>query len=157
MKTHNYQAKTEWTGNLGEGTSGYNNYDRSHILKVEGKPEIEASSDPSFRGDPTKYNPEELFLSSLSSCHMLWFLHLCSVEGVIVLEYIDEADGVMIEEKDGKGKFTEVTLNPIVTVNEERMTSKLDSIHQKANQMCFIANSCNFPVKHNSIYRVLSG
>lgn len=88
---------------------------------------------------------------------MLWFLHLCSVEGVIVLEYIDKAEGVMIEEKDGRGKFSEVILNPIVTINEERMASKLDSIHQKANQMCFIANSCNFPVKHNSTYRVLSG
>ncbi len=157
MKTHNYQVKTEWTGNLGHGTSGYKNYDRSHILKVEGKAEIKASSDPLFRGDRTKHNPEELFLSSLSSCHMLWFLHICSVEGVIIIEYIDEAEGVMIEEKDGKGKFTEVMLNPTVTIKEERMASKLDSIHQKANQMCFIANSCNFPVKHNSTYRMVSG
>ena len=157
MKTHNYQVKTEWTGNLGQGTSGYKNYDRSHILKVKGKTAIEASSDPSFRGDPTRHNPEELFLSSLSSCHMLWFLHLCSMEEVIVLDYIDQAEGIMIEENNGKGKFTEVTLNPMITIKEERMASKLDSIHQKANQMCFIANSCNFPVKHNSTFRVVSG
>jgi len=157
MKTHNYQVKTEWTGNLGQGTSGYKNYDRSHILKVKGKAVIEASSDPSFRGDPTRHNPEELFLSSLSSCHMLWFLHLCSMEEVIVLDYIDQAEGIMIEENNGKGKFTEVTLNPMITIKEERMASKLDSIHQKANQMCFIANSCNFPVKHNSTFRVVSG
>tara|TARA_R110000868_G_scaffold408293_5_gene690982 strand:- start:13947 stop:14438 length:492 start_codon:yes stop_codon:yes gene_type:complete len=148
MKSHHYKATIEWTGNLGKGTLTYNEYERSHSIEVEGKNSIEASSDPSFRGDSAKYNPEELFLSSLSSCHMLWFLHLCSVEGVIVTEYIDHAKGIMMEEKDGRGKFTEVVLNPIVTVTKERMISKLDSIHQKANQMCFIANSCNFPVKH---------
>ncbi len=153
-KEHNYQATIEWIGNLGEGTSGYKSYSRSHIIKVNGKANIEASSDPSFRGDLGKHNPEELFLASLSSCHMLWFLHLCYVEGVIVVEYKDEATGIMIEEKDGRGKFTEVTLNPIVTITEERMAVKLDSIHHKANQMCFIANSCNFPVRHNSSYKV---
>ncbi len=142
----------EWTGNLGEGTSSYKNYERNHSIKVAGKVEIDASSDPSFRGDPTKHNPEELFLSSLSSCHMLWFLHLCSVEGVIVTEYTDQAEGTMTEENDGSGRFTEVTLNPTVTITEERMAAKLDSIHKKANQMCFIANSCNFPVKHNAGY-----
>lgn len=155
-KKHNYQSTIEWTGNLGEGTSGYKNYERSHTIKINGKAEIEASSDPSFRGDPSRHNPEELFLASLSSCHMLWFLHLCSVEGVIVTGYVDEATGTMTEEKDGSGKFTEVILNPMVTVTEERMAAKLDSIHHKANQMCFIANSCNFPVRHNSSYKVQS-
>lgn len=155
MKTHSYQATIEWTGNLGEGTSGYKSYDRSHSIKVKGKATIETSSDPSFRGDPTKHNPEELFLSSLSSCHMLWFLHLCSVEGVVVTEYTDQAEGIMQEEKNGRGKFTEVILNPNVIISEERMATKLDSIHQKANEMCFIANSCNFPVKHNSSYEIL--
>ncbi|MFV1883895.1 MAG: OsmC family protein [Balneola sp.] len=153
-KKHNYQATIEWTGNLGEGTSGYKSYERSHSIKIDGKAEMEASSDPSFRGDPAKHNPEELFLASLSSCHMLWFLHLCSVEGVIVIEYVDEAHGIMTEEKDGRGRFTKVSLNPVVTVKEERMAAKLDSLHHKANQMCFIANSCNFPVQHNSNYKV---
>lgn len=154
MKLHNYQATIEWMGNLGGGTSGYKSYERSHSIKINGKAEIEASSDPSFLGDPTKHNPEELFISSLSSCHMLWFLHLCSAEGVIVTEYTDQADGIMQEEKNGSGRFTEVVLNPYVVVAEERMAIKLDSIHQKANQMCFIANSCNFPVKHNASYKV---
>lgn len=150
MKQHNYQARIEWTGNKGSGTSGYRDYDRSHTIHINGKPVIEASSDPSFRGDPEKYNPEELFLASLSSCHMLWFLHLCSEEGVVVSAYQDEPTGIMEEEKDGRGRFTVVTLNPMVTVKEERMQKKLNSIHQQANRMCFIANSCNFEVKHNA-------
>ncbi len=150
MKSHNYQATITWTGNTGSGTSSYRNYERSHSVQVEGKPIIETSSDPSFRGDPSKYNPEELFLASLSSCHMLWFLHLCTVGGVVVTKYKDEASGTMIEEKDGSGRFTSVTLRPSVTVLEERMRAKLDSIHHEANKKCFIANSCNFPILHDA-------
>jgi organic hydroperoxide reductase OsmC/OhrA len=151
VKQHLYQAKITWRGNLGSGTSGYRDYSRDHEIEVNDKVVIKASSDPSFRGNPDLHNPEEMFLSSLSSCHMLWFLHLCSAEGVIVTEYQDEAKGVMEEEKDGRGRFTKVTLSPRVTVKEERMAAKVDSIHSKANQMCFIANSCNFPIKHNPI------
>lgn len=154
MKQHNYQARIEWTGNKGSGTSGYRDYERSHTIEVEGKPAIETSSDPSFRGDASKYNPEELFLASLSSCHMLWFLHLCSVEGIIVTDYLDEPTGIMEEESDGRGRFTSVTLNPLVTVMEERMQDKLDSIHHEANKMCFIANSCNFKIGHNTKSKV---
>ena len=84
MKTHNYQATIEWTGNLGKGTSSYDQYERSHSIHIAGKAIIESSSDPTFRGDSTRHNPEEMFLASLSSCHMLWFLHICSEEGVIV-------------------------------------------------------------------------
>ena len=151
MKKHFYQAKITWKGNQGTGTSGYRNYSRDHEIEVGSKSIIRASSDPSFRGDRELHNPEELFLSSLSSCHMLWFLHLCSVEKVIVVEYIDEAEGIMIESSDGSGKFSEVTLRPRVTVKEERMVEKVDSIHSKANRMCFIANSCNFEVIHDPI------
>lgn len=150
MKSHNYQAVIIWTGNTGQGTAGYKQYERSHNVMINGKATIEASSDPSFRGDPNKHNPEELFLASLSSCHMLWFLHLCSVDEILVTAYTDHAEGIMTEDKNGSGRFTEVTLNPEVTVAEERMLEKLDSIHHKANKMCFIANSCNFPVRHSS-------
>ena len=148
MKSHNYIASITWTGNTGSGTANYRDYERSHTIQVAGKPIIEASSDPNFRGDDSKYNPEELFLASLSSCHMLWFLHLCSVEGVVVLEYTDQATGVMREETDGSGRFTEVTLHPKVMVAQERMAAKLDLIHSEAHKKCFIANSCNFPVEH---------
>ncbi len=154
MKQHHYQAKIEWTGNLGSGTSGYRDYERSHRVMVNGKPVIEASSDPAFRGDQDKYNPEELFVVSVSSCHMLWVLHLCTTEGIIVEKYIDEPEGIMVEEENGSGRFKEVTLNICITVSEERMGTKLDSIHHRANTMCFIANSVNFPVKHNVRFQV---
>ncbi|MBO6794805.1 MAG: OsmC family protein [Balneolaceae bacterium] len=153
-KTHHYTTKITWTGNTGTGTSGYTHFSRDHEIEVGTKTIIKASSDPAFRGDPARHNPEELFLSSLSSCHMLWFLHLCTVEGVVVVDYQDEATGVMEESANGSGKFIEATLHPVVTVAEERMVSKVDSIHSRANKMCFIANSCNFPVKHSSTVKV---
>lgn len=148
MKEHLYKISIEWTGNKGKGTSNYQSYERSHSISVENKSTILASSDPSFLGDVTKYNPEELFLSSLSSCHMLWFLHLCTENNVIVSEYIDHPIGIMKETINGGGQFTEVTLYPIVTVQNQKALEKLDKIHQKANTLCFIANSVNFKIKH---------
>jgi organic hydroperoxide reductase OsmC/OhrA len=148
MKEHKYQTNLQWTGNTGKGTETYRCYERAHSISVEGKPVIEASSDPSFRGDKMKYNPEEMFVASLSSCHMLWFLHLCSEASVIVLDYSDSATGIMIESDNGNGKFSEVILHPKVKVKEDWMIEKVDAIHEKANEFCFIANSCNFPVKH---------
>lgn len=153
-REHFYNLTIKWTGNKGLGTTDYQSYERSHSILIEGKPEILASSDPAFRGDKNKYNPEELLLASLSSCHMLWFLHLCSSNGVIVTEYEDNPMGIMIETKDGGGRFIEVTLNPIVTVTDNNSLEKLHHLHQKANQLCFIANSVNFPLKHNTIGKV---
>src|ERR1700712_3863044 len=114
-KEHHYSAEIRWTGNLGKGTSGYRDYDRDHVISVMGKPEIPASSDPSFRGNNTRYNPEEMLVASLSSCHMLWYLHLCSEAGVVVTTYSDHATGVM-EEEGNAGAFASVTLHPVVTV-----------------------------------------
>lgn len=148
MSEHHYQARITWTGNLGKGTADYRGYERTHVINVDGKPTIPASSDPSFRGDRTRYNPEELLVASLSSCHMLWFLHLCSVSGVVVVDYTDEAKGTMIETADGAGYFKEVTLYPTVTVSSESMIEKANALHHEANKMCFIANSMNFPVHH---------
>ena len=148
MKSHHYKTTIQWTGNKGTGTSGYRDYERSHTISVKNKPIIEGSSDPSFRGDQAKYNPEEMLLSSLSSCHMLWYLHFCSEAGVIVTDYIDNATGIMAETANGSGHFTEVTLNPTVTVSEESMAETAKELHHKANEFCFIANSVNFPVKH---------
>jgi organic hydroperoxide reductase OsmC/OhrA len=149
-KEHHYQIGVQWTGNSGEGTAGYKSYERSHRISVENKPDIFASSDPGFRGDASKYNPEELLVASLSSCHMLWYLHLCAEAGVIVMDYADKATGVMIETADGGGRFKEVTLNLAVTVADASMTEKANAIHKRANKLCFIANSVNFPVKHKS-------
>ncbi|RTZ48540.1 OsmC family peroxiredoxin (plasmid) [Chryseobacterium arthrosphaerae] len=148
MKNHHYKITTQWTGNKGTGTTGYRDYERSHTISAEHKAVIQGSSDPSFRGDRTKHNPEELFLSSLSSCHMLWYLHFCSEAGIIVTEYTDEATGIMEETTNGSGHFTEAVLHPAVTVTEESMIEKATELHHKANEYCFIANSVNFPVKH---------
>ncbi|MBK1895165.1 OsmC family protein [Chryseobacterium paridis] len=147
-KEHHYKSTIQWTGNKGAGTSNYRNYDRSHTISVENKAIIEGSSDPAFRGDKTKHNPEDLLLSSLSSCHMLWYLHFCSEAGIIVTDYTDSATGIMEETANGSGHFKEVTLNPTITVTEDSMVEKAKELHKKANEFCFIANSVNFPVKH---------
>lgn len=148
---HTYTSKIIWTGNSGTGTTDYKTYERSHTISIKNKIDIHATSDPAFRGDTTKHNPEELFLSSLASCHMLWYLHLCSTAGINVLSYEDNAVGIMEEFNNGNGKFTEVTLYPIVTLSEKNMIEKANTLHQEANKMCFIANSCNFEVKHEPI------
>ncbi|KAB1229461.1 OsmC family protein [Chryseobacterium viscerum] len=147
-REHHYKTIIQWTGNKGTGTSGYRDYERSHVISTENKTVIDGSSDPAFRGDKTKHNPEDLFLSSLSACHMLWYLHFCSEAGIIVTDYTDEATGIMTETASGSGHFTEVTLHPTVTVAEASMMEKAEQLHHKANEYCFIANSVNFPVKH---------
>lgn len=153
MSTHQYELQLHWTGNNGEGTSHYRAYDRNHIVKFPNKPDLLASADPTFRGDPTKYNPEELLLAALSGCHMMSFLHVCVNAGVIVTAYEDRATGSMVVNSNGSGRFTEVILNPIVTVAETSMMINLDELHTKANKLCFIANSCNFPILHKAISR----
>ena len=148
-KLHHYQTAIQWTGNKGSGTDHYTHYERDFNISIGDKPIIHGSSDPAFRGDKNKYNPEDMLVSALSSCHMLWYLHLCSIEGVVVVEYTDYATGIMEERKDGSGRFTEVVLNPRVIVSLESMLPKATELHAVANQMCFIANSVNFPIKHH--------
>ncbi len=148
MKTHYYKTNLNWTGNTGNGTETYTTYKRDYDIVVEGKPVIKGSSDPAFRGDKTRYNPEEMLVASLSSCHMLWYLHLCAEAGVIVMSYKDEAEGIMEETPIGSGRFTEIILKPVVTVAQVSMIDKANELHKSANEMCFIANSCNFPVHH---------
>lgn len=147
-RQHLYALHLQWTGNTGTGTNGYNNYERSHFFSVKGKEMISCSSDVSFRGDKSKYNPEELLVASISSCHMLWFLHLCSDEGIVVTGYSDNATGIMQETVTGSGFFKEVILCPQVTVKHDSMIDKANALHKKANEFCFIANSLKFPVYH---------
>ena len=153
-KEHRYAVTTEWTGNNGEGTTAYNTYERSHVIRVAGKPEIAASSDTPFRGDREKHNPEDMLLASLSSCHMLWYLHLCADAGVVVTRYTDRAQGVMHEVAGGGGHFAEVTLFPEVTVTHASMVGMANALHDKAHEKCFIANSVNFPVRHSPVSTV---
>jgi organic hydroperoxide reductase OsmC/OhrA len=147
-REHHYHANIEWTGNKGTGTTHYAAYERSHSLNIPGKPELFLSSDKPFRGDGTRHNPEDLLLASLSSCHMLWYLHLCADAGIVVTSYSDEAKGIMDEKANGGGRFREVILSPKVTIADISKKETAMALHDKANEKCFIANSCNFPVKH---------
>lgn len=143
---HNYKLKIKWTGNKGTGTSRYDAYDRNYTISTENKIDILGSADAPFRGDITKYNPEDLLLASISSCHMLWYFHLCADAGVIIVDYIDNPTGILVQNETGSGAFSEITLNPIITVKLPSMVEKANELHEKAHKFCFIANSVNFPV-----------
>lgn len=145
-KEHIYQTNLVWTGNQGTGTRTYTGYSRAHEISIEGKPVIVGSSDPHFNGDASRYNPEELLVAALSACHMLYYLHLCADAGIVVTDYKDDATGKMIETADGGGHFTEVTLKPRVILSKESDPAKANELHHKAHELCFIANSVNFPV-----------
>ncbi len=145
-RAHAYSVGVVWTGDRGSGTSGYREYGRDHVVRVAGKPELAGSSDPTFRGDATRYNPEELLVASLSACHLLWYLHLASEAGIVVRGYEDAAEGTMEESADGGGRFTSVTLRPRVRIERGDPKRALE-IHEAAHAKCFIANSVNFPVR----------
>jgi organic hydroperoxide reductase OsmC/OhrA len=147
LKQHTYLTQVDWTGNTGEGTRTYKGYGRDHTIVSDGKPPIMASSDPAFRGDATRYNPEELLVASLSACHMLWYLHLCAANQVTVIEYSDRASGVMEEAEDGAGAFVRVELRPVVTILAGEDRAKALALHGEAHRYCFIANSVKFPVE----------
>jgi organic hydroperoxide reductase OsmC/OhrA len=148
MKHHLYKSTVTWTGNKGTGTNDYRSYERGHTISIDGKPDILGSSDAAFRGDKHKHNPEDLMVAALSSCHMLWYLHLCSDNAIIVTHYSDHATGTMHENADGSGQFSEITLHPEVVVKDASMIEKANALHHDAHQMCFIARSVNFPVLH---------
>ena len=147
-KPHVYSAVTVWTGNRGTGTSNYRAYGREHEISGEGKSApIAGSSTPAFRGDGSRYNPEELLVAALSACHMLQFLHLCSESGITVQSYRDEATGTMTVHADGSGRFTEVVLRPRVEIEQTQRAGDLAQKHERAHELCFIASSVNFPVR----------
>lgn len=146
QKEHIYEINLLWTGNTGEGTKSFTGYRRAHEITVAGKPMIPGSSDPHFRGDKSRYNPEEMLVASLSACHMLWYLHLCADAGIVITDYKDDATGKMIETENGGGRFVEVTLNPRITISRASNVEEAQVLHHKAHELCFIANSVNFPV-----------
>ncbi|MFS0793355.1 OsmC family protein [Microbacterium sp. 1P10AE] len=148
---HQYRLHATWAGDRGTGTSGYRDYDRAVTLEVDGKPPLEASADKPFRGDPAKWNPEELLLGALSECHLLSYLHACVTTGVVVVSYSDDATGTMVEDGKGGGAFTDVLLRPRVVVADESMVEAAIAAHRQAREWCFIANSVNFPVRHEPV------
>lgn len=146
VRRHTYAITTTWTGDRGEGTSSYRSYGRDTVLKADGPPALLASADPAFRGDPGRWNPEQLLVAALSDCHLLSYLHLCAVNGVVVTGYRDEAAGVM-EQTGNSGRFTEVVLRPVVTVAEPAMIERANELHHQAHEACFIASSVSFEVR----------
>jgi organic hydroperoxide reductase OsmC/OhrA len=157
---HSYAADVVWTGAGETGTTGYRAYGREHDVRVPGKPVIAGSADPAFRGDPGRHTPEDLLVAALAQCHMLWFLHLAAVAGVVVVGYTDRATGTMRVEAAGHGQFTEAVLRPQVTVRSTMKDGRpalfpgdltleqtVRQVHDSAHEHCFIARSVNFPVR----------
>lgn len=145
---HHFTTGLTWTGNRGSGTSNYRAYGRQHEITAAGKSlAIPASSTPVFRGDKDRYNPEELLIGSLSGCHMLWFLHFCAEAGIVVTSYTDDAEGTMQLNADGSGQFSEVILRPRAEYESVPPREKIDELHHRAHEFCFIARSVNFPVR----------
>ncbi len=151
---HEYAARVRWTGNLGEGTSGYAAYGRRYDVLVDGKPDLAGTADPAFRGESDRHNPEDLFLASISACHMLSYLALCARSGVRVTAYEDDARGTMALHPGGGGRFEEVTLRPAVTVADAEAAELAARLHERAHQLCFIASSCSVPIHVEPVVRV---
>ena len=154
MSEHTYEVTVSWTGNRGPGTTGIRDYDRDHTITADGPPVIEGTADPGFLGDPTRWNPEQLFTASISQCHMLWYLGLCARAGVVVHEYTDEAEGTMVSGPDHRARFSEVVLRPRIVVDTAEQVERAVALHEKAHEMCFIAQSVNFEVKVDPLVTV---
>ncbi|RZS39031.1 organic hydroperoxide reductase OsmC/OhrA [Herbihabitans rhizosphaerae] len=147
-RTHDYSLLVRWTGNQGSGTSSYRAFSRAHEVGAPGVTTIPGSADPAFRGDPARWNPEQLFVAALAQCHMLWYLHLAATSGLIVTGYEDAAIGTMVEAPDGGGEFSSVTLRPTVTIAPGGDEALAHELHERANALCFIARSVKTPVHH---------
>lgn len=146
--THSYTSRVQWTGNDGRGTADYRSYQRTWDIAVPGKPVIHCSNDPLLGGDPGLMNPEDLLLSALSACHMLWYLHLASEAGIVVHAYEDCPEGIGENSPDGSGRFLSATLKPRIEVNAGSDMSLANELHGRIHKVCFIARSVNFPVAH---------
>jgi len=148
---HDYAVAVQWTGNRGEGTATYRSYSREHRIHAAGKQhDIAGSSDRVFRGDADRWNPEELVIAALTQCHMLSYLHVATTNGIVVVDYSDDATATLQREGDG-GRLIEATLRPVVTLaahHDEADARRAEALHGRASELCFIANSVNFAVRH---------
>ncbi|MFZ0218514.1 MAG: OsmC family protein [Candidatus Dormiibacterota bacterium] len=151
---HHYELSLRWTGNRGEGTSSYRSYGRDHELSIPGKPTLLGSSDVQFRGDADRWTPEDLLVAALSECHLLWYLDVAARAGVVVTGYSDQPIGTMRIEADGGGRFVDALLRPVVTIAAAEMRERAEQLHELAGARCFIANSMNFPVRHEPSTRL---
>ena len=151
-REHGYTSRIEWTGNRGTGTATYRGYDRTWNIVTPGKPVVPCSNDPLLGGDAALPNPEDLLLSSLSACHMLWYLHLASTAGIVVLAYVDTPQGIGETLPDGAGRFLRATLRPEITLANAADQARADALHHEVHRYCFIARSVNFPVEYAATY-----
>ena len=151
-KLHDYTAQIVWTGDRGEGTRQYRGYDRTWRIATPGKPVIECSNDPLLGGDPSRPNPEDMLLSSLAACHMLWYLHLASDAGIVVHAYEDNPLGVGETGPRGEGRFVRAVLRPKISVRRGADLAKADGLHHEVHHFCFIARSVNFPIAYEASY-----
>ena len=149
-----YTAETIWTrGEAGREDFVANRYSRRHLLRFDGGVEVPGSSSPHVvpmpYSDPAALDPEEAFVSSLSSCHMLWFLSLAAGEGFCVDRYADAATGVMKKNEAGRVAMTVVILHPSVEFSGARLPSRgdIERLHHEAHEACFIANSVKTEVR----------
>jgi organic hydroperoxide reductase OsmC/OhrA len=150
---HHYNAHLIWDGNRGDGTATYIGYGREYRVMIEGKPELQGSADVAFRGDADRFNPEDLFVAAIASCHMLSYLALCAKYGIRVIAYEDAAAGMMKEDGKGGGRFEEVVLHPVVTIADAAQVERATKLHERAHQTCFIANSCSVPIRNEPVVR----
>ncbi len=153
-REHRYDVTVEWTGNRGAGTESYRAYGREHVISAEGKPPIPGSSDPAFRGDPDRWNPEELLVAAATACHKLWYLHLASQAGISVLAYRDDAVGVMVEDAKAGDRMTEIVLRPHVTIRAGDDADLALRVHHDVPARCAIANSVNCAIRHEPVSEV---
>lgn len=156
-KQHEYSSSLVWTGNRGDGTRTYKGYDRSWEIRTPGKATILCSNDPLLGGDPGKPNPEDLLLSALSSCHMLWYLHLASSAGITVHGYSDTPLGIGEVSPGGAGRFVRAVLRPVIELETLADRDRADAIHHDIHQYCFIARSVAFPVEYQATYQGRDG
>jgi organic hydroperoxide reductase OsmC/OhrA len=154
---HHYKLTTTWNGNKGTGTSRVDAYDRGHTIKIGNKPELLLTTDDAVHGDKSKLNPEDLLVAAISSCHMLSYLYLCAKSRIVILDYSDHVTGTMIENPKGGGQFKEVILNPEFTVQDASMADRAIALHEKAHEICFIAQSVNFDVLNRPVCKVFNG
>ena len=148
---HIFKAQVNWELTEGESTKNPRSFSRNHTVSIANKKaDMEVPAAKPFRGDETCYNPEDLLLSALASCHMMSYLYVCAQNNIEVLSYTDNAEGILEVQPTGSGAFSKVILNPVVTIKNELQKELALSLHEKANTLCFIANSCNFPISHHA-------
>ncbi len=147
---HRFKVDLEWSSKESNSLDKIGRTIKNHIVKIDGKEILNISAAKSFKGDATLYNPEDLLLSSLASCHMMSYLYCCSTHKIEILSYTDHAEALLEVSDDGAGRIVQVLLHPVVVIADPSQIDLALSLHTKANELCFIANSCNFPVVHQA-------